>query len=43
MDHWIAQSFRQPESLTLGGKPVAILFSPERLREDMSLTVPTAP
>jgi hypothetical protein len=35
VDHWIAQYFRQPEYLTLDGKPVVIVFSPERLRKDM--------
>jgi glycosyl transferase family WbsX len=35
VDHWIAQYFRQPEYLTVDGKPVVIVFSPERLRQDM--------
>jgi glycosyl transferase family WbsX len=35
VDYWIAQYFCQPEYLTLDGKPVVIVFSPERLREDM--------
>lgn len=35
VDHWIARYFRRPEYLTLDGKPVVIVFSPRRLREDM--------
>jgi hypothetical protein len=35
VDFWIAQYFQRPEYLTLDGKPVVIVFSPRRLREDM--------
>ncbi len=35
LDYWIAHYFRQPEYLTLDGKPVLIIFSPDRLRQDM--------
>jgi hypothetical protein len=34
-DHWIAHYFRRPEYLLLDGKPLVIVFSPRRLREDM--------
>jgi Glycosyltransferase WbsX len=34
-DHWITHYFRRAEYLTLDGKPVIIVFSPRRLREDM--------
>jgi glycosyl transferase family WbsX len=35
VDFWIANYFRRPEYLTLGGKPVVIVFEPRRLRADM--------
>jgi hypothetical protein len=34
-DHWIAHYFHRAQYLTLDGKPVVIVFSPRRLREDM--------
>jgi len=34
-DYWIAHYFRRPEYLTLDARPLVIIFSPERLREDM--------
>jgi hypothetical protein len=34
-DFWIAHYFRQPEYLTLDGKPVVIIFGPGQLREDL--------
>lgn len=33
--HWIEHYFRRPEHLTVGGKPVMIIFSPHRLTEDL--------
>lgn len=33
--HWIENYFRRPEHLTFDGKPVVIIFSPERLTEDL--------
>lgn len=33
--HWIENYFRQPGHLQIDGKPVMIIFTPERLREDM--------
>jgi hypothetical protein len=35
LDYWIEHYFRQPEYLTLDGKPVLIIFSVKRLRDDM--------
>jgi hypothetical protein len=34
-DYWIAQYFREPDYLTVDGKPVVIVFTPRTLREDM--------
>ena len=33
---WIENYFRRPEHLTVEGKPVVILFSPQRLTDDLS-------
>jgi hypothetical protein len=33
--HWIENYFRRPEHLTIDGKPVMIIFSPDRLTEDL--------
>ncbi|MDD4871513.1 MAG: glycoside hydrolase family 99-like domain-containing protein [Kiritimatiellae bacterium] len=33
--YWIENYFRRPEHLTIGGKPVMIIFSPHRLTEDL--------
>src|SRR5262249_682184 len=35
VDHWIARYFLRPEYLRFDGRPVIIVFSPRRLREDM--------
>ena len=35
VDFWIARYFRQPEYLTVDGKPVVIIFTPRQLRADM--------
>lgn len=35
LDYWIAHYFRRPEYLLLDGKPVVIIFSVKRLRDDM--------
>ena len=34
-DYWIANYFRQPDYLTIEGKPVVIVFIPRELRRDM--------
>jgi hypothetical protein len=34
-DYWIANYFRQPDYLTIDGKPVVIVFTPRDLRRDM--------
>ena len=34
-DYWIANYFRQPDYLTIDGKPVVIVFTPRELRRDM--------
>lgn len=33
--HWIENYFRRPEHLTIDGKPVMIIFAPDRLTEDL--------
>lgn len=33
--YWIQKYFRQPEYLRIGGRPVVIIFSPYRFREDL--------
>ncbi len=33
--HWLAHYFRLPEYFTVDGKPLVIIFSPYRLREDL--------
>jgi hypothetical protein len=33
--YWIDNYFRRPEHLSVGGKPVMIIFSPQRLSEDL--------
>ncbi len=33
--YWIANYFQRPEHLRVGGRPVVIIFSPDRLREDL--------
>jgi uncharacterized repeat protein (TIGR01451 family) len=33
--YWIEHYFRQPEHLTLEGRPVVIIFSPQRFTEDL--------
>jgi hypothetical protein len=33
--HWITHYFRRPEHLTVAGQPVLIIFSPQRLTEDL--------
>lgn len=33
--YWIAHYFRRPEHFTVDGKPVLIIFSPQRLTEDL--------
>ena len=33
--YWITNYFHRPEHLTVAGKPVVIIFSPQRLREDL--------
>lgn len=33
--YWIENYFRRPEHLTVDGKPVVIIFSPQRLTEDL--------
>jgi len=33
--YWIQHYFRQPEYLRIGGRPVVIIFSPYRFREDL--------
>jgi len=33
--YWIENYFRRPEHLTFDGKPVVIIFSPDRLTEDL--------
>ncbi len=35
VDHWTAHYFREPGYVRLDGKPVVIIFSAKRLREDM--------
>src|SRR6185295_6629960 len=34
-DYWLANYFRQPDYLTIDGKPVVIVFTPRELRRDM--------
>ena len=36
--HWIEHYFRQPEHLTVEGKPLVIIFSPDRLSADLGST-----
>lgn len=33
--HWITHYFRRPEHLTVAGQPIVIIFSPQRLTEDL--------
>lgn len=33
--YWIQHYFRRPEHLTVGGQPVVLIFSPDRLRADL--------
>jgi Glycosyltransferase WbsX len=33
--YWLSDYFRRPEHLTVAGKPVVIIFSPQRLHEDL--------
>ena len=35
LDHWIAHYFRRPEYYTVDGRPMVVVFSPRRLRDDM--------
>jgi len=35
LDYWLQHYLREPEYLRVDGKPVVIIFSPARLREDM--------
>jgi len=36
--YWIENYFRKPEHMTVDGKPLLVLFAPQRLEEDLGVT-----